>query len=56
MAGPGLAALPRRSRCWPSGVLRWRGGAGASGDAQVLATVAEPFPPKVAFAPDAGQP
>lgn len=42
VAGPGLARYTQEPALI-DGVLRWRDGASASGDAQVLATMAEPF-------------
>ncbi|CAG2143720.1 Phosphogluconate dehydratase [Cupriavidus yeoncheonensis] len=42
VAGPGLARYTQEP-VLADGVLRWRDGASASGDAQVLATAAEPF-------------
>ncbi|CAG9165764.1 Phosphogluconate dehydratase [Cupriavidus laharis] len=42
VAGPGLARYTQEP-VLIDGVLRWRDGASASGDAQVLATMAEPF-------------
>ncbi|WER44777.1 phosphogluconate dehydratase [Cupriavidus sp. WKF15] len=42
VAGPGLARYMQEP-VLADGVLRWRDGASASGDAQVLATVAQPF-------------
>lgn len=42
VAGPGLARYTQEP-VLTDGVLQWRDGASASGDAQVLATAAEPF-------------
>ncbi|QYY32645.1 MULTISPECIES: phosphogluconate dehydratase [Cupriavidus] len=42
VAGPGLARYTQEP-VLADGVLRWRDGASTSGDAQVLATAAEPF-------------
>ncbi|MGX6567718.1 phosphogluconate dehydratase [Cupriavidus necator] len=42
VAGPGLARYAQEP-VMADGLLRWRDGAAHSGDAQVLATVAEPF-------------
>ncbi|KWR90336.1 phosphogluconate dehydratase [Cupriavidus sp. IDO] len=45
VAGPGLARYTQEP-VMTGGVLRWRAGAETSGDAQVLATAAEPFSPE----------